>query len=328
MDPQTLTTEGEEHFSGQLPRQVAFSAHPHYDVVTGEIYNFGMKPGKTMAFQCFKIDKNQKITMLANFPAHKGTFAHDYALSGKWMIFLLGPLAGNLTKFIFGISSFFDTMKWHEEWGTQVVLVPRDGGPAQIFETESFGIGHVLSAWDDGDDVIVDVGTVSDMAVMNSVKNYRTSDWKEFGDGVISRIRIDTKNNNIEKHTITDIPAEFPRIHPRMECVPSKWAYLASNTHLGEGGFFKATMKLNRETGDHQIFDFGNNSVALEPVFIPKENSNTEDDGWLMVYVYNSQTQSTDVQILDANNVSDGPVATIHLPINSGTTFHGTWVPK
>lgn len=326
MDPLSLKTEGEEHFAGQLPRQVAFSAHPHFDANTGEIYNFGMKPGKTMGFQCFKIDKQQKLTMLAKFPAHKGTFAHDYALSGKWMIFILGPLAGNLTKFIFGFSSFFDTMQWHEEWGTQIVLVPRDGGPAQIFETESFSMGHVLSAWDEGDDVVVDVGTVGNMDVMRSVKNYRTSDWREFGDGEVSRIRINTKNKSIEKHTITSIPAEFPRIHPRKECVPSLWAYLASNTQTGEGGFFKATMKLNRETGNTDIFDFGDYKVALEPVFIPKKNAKTEDDGWLMIYVYNSQTQTTDVEILDALCVADGPLATIHLPINSGTTFHGTWV--
>lgn len=328
MDPDTLITEGEQHFSGQLPRQVAFSAHPHFDANTKEIYNFGMKPGKTMGFQCFKMDAQQKLTMLAHFPAHKGTFAHDYALSGKWMVFILGPLAGNLTKFIFGFASFFDTMQWHQEWGTQIVLVPRDGGRAQIFETESFSMGHVLSAWDEGDDVIVDVGTVGNMDVMQSVKNYRTSDWKEFGDGEVSRIRINTKNKTIEKHCITNIPAEFPRIHPRKECQPSQWAYLAANTQPGEGGFFKATMKLNRDTGATDIFDFGDNAVALEPVFIPKQNAQSEDDGWLMVYVYNSLSQCTDISILNALAVADGPVATIHLPVNAGTTFHGTWVSK
>jgi carotenoid cleavage dioxygenase-like enzyme len=44
------------------------------------------------------------------------------------------------------------------------------------------------------------------------------------------------------------------------------------------------------------------------------------------VYVYNSLTQTTDVEILNALDVASGPVASIHLPINSGTTFHGTWV--
>ncbi len=328
MDPTTLSTEGEEHFAGALPRQVAFSAHPHYDANTKEVYNFGMKPGKSMGFQCFKLDQNQNLKMLAYFPAKKGTFAHDYALSSKWMVFLLGPLAGNLTKFIFGFSSFFDTMQWHQEWGTQIVLVPRDGGRAQIFETESFAIGHVLSAWDEGDDVVIDVGTVDNMDVMNSVKNYRKSNWQEFGDGIVSRIRVNTKNKQIEKHTLTDIPAEFPRIHPKYECQPSKWAYLASNTQTGEGGFFRATMKLNRDNGDTQIFDFGENAVALEPVFVPKPNSTGEDDGWLLNYVYNSQTQCSDLVILDAQDLDQGPLATIHLPVNIGTTFHGTWVQK
>jgi all-trans-8'-apo-beta-carotenal 15,15'-oxygenase len=326
MDPITLETEAEEHFGKALPRQVAFSAHPHYDADTKEVYNFGMKPGKTMGFQCFKLDKNQKLKMLANFSCDKGSFAHDYALSKKWMAFLLPPLAGNLTKFFFGFSSFFDTMKWHDNWGTQIVLVPRDGGKPIIFETDSFGVGHVLSAWDEGDDLLIDVATVENMDIMNSVGNYRSSDWREFGDGVISRIRINPKTKSIKKHTITDLPGEFPRIHPKMECIKTEWAYLAANTQVKEGGFFKALMKLNRDTGDHSLFDFGDQCVAQEPVFIPKTNEQSEDDGWLMALVYNSQSKTTDLVILDALGVSDGPVATIHLPLNAGTTFHGTWV--
>ena len=33
-----------------------------------------------------------------------------------------------------------------------------------------------------------------------------------------------------------------------------------------------------------------------------------------------------DVVIFDAKSLSDGPICTIHLPMNAGTTFHGTWV--
>lgn len=327
IDPVTLDTLGEEHFSGALPRNIAFSAHPHYDSNTKEFYNFGMKPGKQMGFQCFKIDKQQKLSMLASFSCNKGTFAHDYALSGKWMAFILPPLAGNLTKFIFGFASFFDTMRWHEEWGSQIVLVPRDGGKALRFETEAFSIGHIISAWDEGDDLFIDLSTSPDMEVMKDVGNYRNSEWNSFGGGCISRLRINTKTMSLEKHTITDIPAEFPRIHPERECIKTDFGFLACNTQAGEGGLYRASMKLNRETGDCSLFDFGKNCVALEPVFIPKLEARSEDDGWLMVHVYDSQEQRSKIAILDSMGISDGPVATLHLPIAMGTTFHGSWLP-
>lgn len=326
LEPDSLETLGEEHFSGALPKNVAFSAHPHYDNNTKEIYNFGMKPGKTMCFQCYKIDQKQKLTMLAGFSCNKGTFAHDYALSGKWMVFILPPVAGDLKKFILGTASFFDTMKWHESWGTQVVLVPRDGGKAIIFDTDTFSVGHIVNAWDEGDDVVIDLGTVKNMDVLKSVANYRDSDWSEFADGFVSRIRINTRQKTLEKHHICEIPAEFPRIHPKLECQKSKWAYFASNTKAAEGGLFRATMKLNRDTGESDIFDFGEHAVALEPVFIPRKDSQKEDEGWVITYVYQSLSKSTDVAIFNAQSIKDGPVATIHLPVNSGTTFHGTWV--
>lgn len=326
MDPITLETEGEEHFNGQLPKQVAFSAHPHYDADRKEIYNFGMSPGKTMSFQCFKLDQNNKLTMLAKFPCHKGTFAHDYALSGKWMVFILPPSSANLPKFLFGMSSFFDTMKWRPEWGAQIVLVPKDGGRATIIDTDSFSVGHYIGAWDEGDDIIVDVATTPDMAALDDVSNFRNSDWQSFGDTVISRIRINSKTKNVVKETICDIPAEFPRIHPKMECQKSLWTYMASNTYAGEGGLFKATMKLNRETGATDIYDFGDDCVSLEPVFIPHPDGKSEDEGWVVDYVYSQITQKTDVVIFNAKCLSDGPICTIHLPLNAGTTFHGTWV--
>jgi len=328
MDPATLATEGEENFSGALPRRVAFSAHPHYDTDTKDIYNFGMVLGKSMRFQCFKIDQQQKLTMLASFASPKGSFVHDFALSSKWMTFVIAPLTGSLGKFILGIDSLIGTMKWHTDWATQVVMVPRDGGKAKIIEMPSFGMGHVVSSWDDGNDVVVDLGYVPDFSIFDAVANYDTSDWQAFGDGVVSRLRINTKTFTARIETFCDLPAEFPRIHPKLECKKPKWAYFGANTRAGEGGLYKASLKLNMHTGETDIMDFGDDKVSLEPIFIPKPDAREEDDGWVIDHVYDNKTGRTDVVILDARCLNDGPICTIHLPINTGTSFHGTWVQR
>ena len=53
---------------------------------------------------------------------------------------------------------------------------------------------------------------------------------------------------------------------------------------------------------------------AQEPVFVPRPGSSAEDDGWLLVLVFASASQRTELAILDAQKVSQGPVATIQLP--------------
>jgi len=323
----SLETFGEEHFDGQLPKTVAFSAHPHYDATTQEIYNFGMSPGKQgMGFQCFKIDKNNRLTLLAKFACTKGSFAHDYALSEKWMVFILPPSAMSLPKFLLGTHSVFDSMSWNNSWGTQIILVPRAGGRATILETDSFSPGHFISAWDEGDDIVIDTNTTADMSFLDEVAQYKRTSWSSFRQLVTSRIRIDTKTLSCQRVVISNLPAEFPRIHPKHECQNSLWAYQAGNTKEGEGGLFKAVHKLNRVTGAVDVYNFGDECVSLEPVFVPDLRAREEDDGWVITYVYDNKTNKTDVVIFNAKCLSDGPLCTIRLPINAGTTFHGTWV--
>ena len=52
-----------------------------------------------------------------------------------------------------------------------------------------------------------------------------------------------------------------------------------------------------------------------------------EDDGWVMSYVYDASTDRSDVVILDAQDFTGEPVATIHLPVRVPFGFHGSWVP-
>jgi hypothetical protein len=51
-----------------------------------------------------------------------------------------------------------------------------------------------------------------------------------------------------------------------------------------------------------------------EPVFVPRPGSSAEDGGWLLVLVFASASQRTELAILDAQKLSEGPVATIKLP--------------
>ena len=45
INPATLETEAHEHFGGALDKRTTFSAHPHPDPHTGDLYNFGFQGG-------------------------------------------------------------------------------------------------------------------------------------------------------------------------------------------------------------------------------------------------------------------------------------------
>lgn len=47
---------------------------------------------------------------------------------------------------------------------------------------------------------------------------------------------------------------------------------------------------------------------------MPRKDADSEDDGWVLTMVYRAATNTTDLAILDAQHLSRGPVALIHLP--------------
>jgi all-trans-8'-apo-beta-carotenal 15,15'-oxygenase len=264
---------------------------------------------------------------IGQVPLVNSYFVHDYALSKRWMAFFTAPLVIDIWRVMFGFDSFFGALRWRPELGAGISIQSRDGGDPVRIEAEPFLLGHVLGAWDEGDELIVDfTRQESQAAVSDAAVGFRTSDYAGFGGGTVWRYRINPTAGRVSGEELCSLPAEFPRIADRAECNRGRWGYFAANTQPGEGGMYRATLKLDRDSGATELYDFGPRKAALEPVFAPRPGATDEDDGWLLTFVHDSRRRKTDVAILDARRVTDGPVCTLHLPTNAGMTFHGNWV--
>jgi carotenoid cleavage dioxygenase len=64
----------------------------------------------------------------------------------------------------------------------------------------------------------------------------------------------------------------------------------------------------------------------MEPVFVPRSADATEDDGWVLAYVHDEARDACDIVVLDAQDFSAPPVATVHLPVRVPFGFHGNWI--
>jgi len=64
-------------------------------------------------------------------------------------------------------------------------------------------------------------------------------------------------------------------------------------------------------------------------VFVPVgggyDSTAAEDEGVLMGFVYDTETDRTDLTILDAGSLET--VAEVHLPVRVPNGFHGNWAP-
>lgn len=65
-----------------------------------------------------------------------------------------------------------------------------------------------------------------------------------------------------------------------------------------------------------------------EPLFVARPGSGAEDDGWVIVLVHDGEHVSTELAILDAQNISAGPIANLKLPTYVPMGVHGSWTDE
>lgn len=65
-----------------------------------------------------------------------------------------------------------------------------------------------------------------------------------------------------------------------------------------------------------------------EPVFVPKAGSTVEGEGYLMALLNHLDVLRNDILIFDALNLSQGPLAIIHLPVKLRLGLHGNFIEQ
>jgi carotenoid cleavage dioxygenase len=146
-----------------------------------------------------------------------------------------------------------------------------------------------------------------------------------FGDSVakLDRWTINPKLNKVTEVRIDDRGQEFPRCHPELNSKAYRYGYSLAV----ESQSFPAIYKHDMKTGESTSFEFGPGRHGAEPNFIPKNSAQSEDDGYLMTYVYDENKKTSELIIIDALDMKRPALAQVHLPVRVPYGFHGSWVP-
>ena len=105
---------------------------------------------------------------------------------------------------------------------------------------------------------------------------------------------------------------------------PYRYGYCAQ---VDSASMHWPTVKHDLVTGHREVFDHGPGRAAGEPVFVGRQGGSDEDDGWLLTFVHDGNTDSAEFVIIDAKDLDRGYVARVILPQRVPFGFHGNWVP-
>lgn len=89
---------------------------------------------------------------------------------------------------------------------------------------------------------------------------------------------------------------------------------------------FDGIVKYDTTTGARSSFRFGPGRWGSEAPFAPRDNSQAEDDGYLVSFVQDEAAGRSEVVILDSADIESGPVARVLLPTRVPIGFHAAWI--
>jgi len=211
-------------------------------------------------------------------------------------------------------------LRWQEERQCRIGIIPRFGGTMNWFEIESCFIQHISNAYDGPDGTIV-IDAVRYAWYMRALLSEASFEANQLG--VLWRYTINLKNGNVSECALDELGVEFARTNESLVGQKYQYLYVAEQPTNEE---IRGVVRYDVNTGSKTKFAVPFGDQNGEPVFVAKPGSSTEDDGWLLVYVYRAKIDRSDLIILNANDISGDPQAVVHLPHRIPAGFHATWI--
>ncbi|AKH43929.1 carotenoid cleavage dioxygenase [Altererythrobacter atlanticus] len=321
IDPATLETLPIGDF-GRL-QSTAVTAHPKIDPVTGEWWSYGVfargEPTTDASLHVF--DRDGKLVREEWFQTPFPGLSHDWGVTREHIVFPIMPLTADDARLRRGGDYYEYDPDLSSAWG----IMPRNGSTDDIrwFRIPNLVMGHVMNAFTEGNVVHVDTPfSPGNCFSFFQDKNGRSPTPAE-GVTQISRISFDLSKPAEEAVTITPVEGalgDMPRIDDRFAMDKYRIGYFALRDfpNMGIG-------QLDWESGD-LVFHALEGAAAQEPVFVPRSPDAPEGDGYVLAAVDRFAERRTDLLVLDGNDVSRPPIATVKLPFALPMAFHGCWM--
>jgi carotenoid cleavage dioxygenase len=219
-------------------------------------------------------------------------------------------------------------LRFEREMPSRFGVIPRYGRGEDIrwFEADPCYIYHSINAWEDGDEVVMDTCRV----VKPEPRSDRDGPLAQMLtylrlDAHVHRYRFNLVTGATREEVVDDDNAEFPSIHQGMLGQRTRYAY---TMHISPEKtlLFDGLTKYDLQAGGKETYWFGDGRWGSEAPFAPRAGATDEDDGYLVSYVYDEREGRSEVAVLDARDVTAGPLCTIKLPVRVPIGFHATWI--
>jgi all-trans-8'-apo-beta-carotenal 15,15'-oxygenase len=325
LDPVTLATLGEDDLGGLLQADATFTAHPKLDRATGDMWGFGLAFGREPLMHVYRVPASGPAEKVTTLRLPFASFVHDFALTAEHLVVVVSPLA--LPQLPLGLmlgqTSFADALRWRPELGSRVALVNRRTGEARWTTTDPFMMYHVVNAWDEGAEVVLDVCAYPDGGSMDFFRGLMNGVIRSLQRPALKRLRIG-RDGAVKHATPGPGQIDFPRVTGRVQGAEHTRIY---GVGWGDGeDFLGRPYAIDLRAGSLVGASMARGEFAGECVPVSKASASSESDVWLLTLVLDAAQHRTELRVYDGADLAAPPVATVPLPHVVPFGFHGNWV--
>ncbi|KAL0394083.1 UNVERIFIED_CONTAM: Carotenoid 9,10(9',10')-cleavage dioxygenase 1 [Sesamum latifolium] len=302
-----------------------FTSHPKRAPCTGELVTIGIDARKPyLALGVISAD-GTKLLHKVDLKFERSVFCHEIGVTQRYNVVMDFPTTIDLTRLLRGGS----IIRYEKEKYARIGIMPRYGDADSVrwFEVETCCTFHIINCYEEDDEEVVVMGCTAPGSIIpgpdlgkdklgwfsrgfkkpNSNHHHMQQEGFLFARPYEWRMNMKTGQVKEKYLVALDFAMDFPMINDNFIGVKNKFAYT--------------------QVVDSAASSAAENSFCTGASFVAKQGAADEDDGWLITFVHNEDTNTSEVYIVDAKKISSEAVAKIRLPCRVPYGFHGAYMP-
>ncbi|KAI3468520.1 hypothetical protein Pfo_030885 [Paulownia fortunei] len=302
------------------------TAHPKIDTDTGEVFAFRcniISPFLTF----FRINSaGRKGPDVPIFSIKRASCVHDFALTENFIVFQDIQIEVRPMEIMKGRSPVvFDRDKM-----PRLGILPRYAeDETQLLWIDAPGLNmlHLVNAWEE------DCGKTIVILAPNVLSVEHGFESINLFHLILERITVDVKAKKVVRQPLSTKNLEFGVINPAYAGKKNKYVYATIIDQMPKAaGVVKLDLSLLMvDCSDCTVASrlYGPSCYGGEHYFVPREPDNPaaeEDDGYLVTYVHNENTEDSWFLVMNAKSPTLDIVAKVKLPGRVPYGFHGLFV--
>lgn len=297
----------------------------------------------------YEFDEAWRVAARQEIAINGFAFVHDFVVTQHYALWFQNPTDFSPLPYVLGEKNPAELISFDASKPTVVHVVPRDpssGRKRRRLELPACFVFHHARGFELGDEpgretLVVDSVVLTAFPAFDTLTRppddadgeaLRSLDFATTPINRLVRFEMDLGCADdaaaVSQTTPRPRACEFPctgAVPPRQ---PHRFVFGACAAHASLNAPFQGVLRLDMSSGEEVCHFPGPRIFTNEPIFVPRQpKAQAEDDGWLLVLVFDAAERRSGLCVYDAARLDDGPLGVAWLRRGIPYGLHGSWVP-